>query len=202
MPARIKLSRVGPVLAITITAAIVVGGCGGSSSDPAGATTPGTSSTGATAPAGAGKAVLPVSKNPIANAATTPGLTIAKALVENNVTADTGKGVSDHLEVALKNTSSKALDQIEVFYKITDPTKAVSEGYYAKLAGFTIEPGKTRVAHFDNTGAPDHFPVNKYSLYYVDKNALVVDVTASAGGVKPAMFTVKKDSGGAEAGVE
>lgn len=78
----------------------------------------------------------------------------------------------------------------------------MSEGYYATLRGFTIKPGATRVVQFDDTGKPDHYPVNKYSLYYTDKNALTVDVTAAAAGVKQATFTVKKDSGGAEAGVE
>ena len=56
--------------------------------------------------------------------------------------------------------------------------------------------------HFDNTGKTDHYPVNKYSLYYNDKNALVVDVAASSPTVKVATFTVNKDAGGAEAGVE
>lgn len=113
-----------------------------------------------------------------------------------------GSPVADHLEIAMKNTSSKPIGQIGVYYKITDPTKGASEGYYSKLDGFTIEPGANRVAHFDETGAEDHYPVNKYSLYYTDKNALVVDVTASSANFKPAAFTVKKDSAGAEAGVE
>jgi len=187
------------VLAIGLAAAAVAG-CG-ASSGPA-AAGGGDATTATSAPASAGKAVLPVPANPIANASRAAGLTITKALVENNTSPDTGKGVADHLEVAMKNTTSKPLDGVEVYYKIVDRAKKVSEGYYAKLAGFSIEPGKTRVAHFDNTGAPDHFPVNKYSLYYNDKNELYVAVTASAAGVKPATFTVRKDSGGAEAGVE
>ncbi|MGI8729006.1 MAG: hypothetical protein ACR2LK_03290 [Solirubrobacteraceae bacterium] len=194
-------ATLGPVVAIAVTAA-AVGGCGSSSKDTGGdGGAKATNTPGAGAPA-AGKAVLPVAANPIANTSSAPGLTITKALVENNVSPATGKDVSDHLEVALKNTSAKPLDQIEVYYKITDPTKSVSEAYYTKLAGFSIAPGMSRVAHFDNTGATDHYPVNKFSLYYVDKNELVVDVIASAPGVKQATFKVKKDSGGAEAGVE
>jgi hypothetical protein len=127
---------------------------------------------------------------------------VTKALVENNVSPANGKVVDDHLEVALKNTGAKPLDQLSVYYKITDPKKKVSEGYFAKLDGFTIKPGETRVVHFDNTGVKDHYPVNKYSLYYTDKNALVVDVMASSPTAKPATFVVKKDSAGAEAGVE
>jgi len=196
-----QIKRALPLLAVGLTA-VVIAGCGGSGtssgSGPPAATTPS-----AGAPAGAdGKAVLPVPKNPIANTATAPGLTITKALVENNVSPDTGKPVDDHLEIALKNTSAKPLTQIEVFYKITDPKKNASEGYYTKLSGVSLKPGETRTVNFDNTGTPDHYAVNKYSLYYLDKNALVVDITASAPDVKPATFTVKKDSGGAEAGVE
>lgn len=187
--------KVAALLAAGLVTAVVAGCGGGSSSQNNGATP----TAGASA---SGQQVLPVAQNPITNAATAPGLTITKALVENNVSPTTGKAVDDHLEVALKNTSSKPLDQVEIYYKITDPSKNVSEGYHAKLAGFTIDPGATRVAHFDSTGETDSFPVNKYSLYYTDKNALVVDITASAKDVKPATFSVKKDAGGAEAGVE
>lgn len=193
---RQTVRRVLPLATIGVVAVALASGCGGAGSS--------TSSGGpaATTSSPASGRVLPVPKNPISNTSQALGLTITKALVENNVSPETGKGVSDHLEIALKNTSAKPLDQIGVYYKITDPTKKVSEGYYSKLDGFTIEPGTTRVAHFDQTGAKDHFPVNKYSLYYTDKNALVVDVMASSPSVKPATFTVKKDSGGAEAGVE
>lgn len=190
------LNRKAAALLAAGLATAVVAGCGGGSNSP---------TNGAAPAAGAptsGQQVLPIAKNPIANTATAPGLTITKALVENNVSPTTGKAVDDHLEVALKNTSTKPLDQVEIYYKITDPAKNVSEGYHTKLAGFTIDPGATRVAHFDTTGEPDHFPVNKYSLYYTDKNELVVDITAGAKDVKPATFSVKKDAGGAEAGVE
>ena len=184
--------------ALALTLAALASGCGGGGGASSASSPPPTS----TAPPAATGRVLPVPKNPILNASTAPGLTITKALVENNVSPDTGKTVDDHLEIALRNTSSKPLERIGVYYKITDPAKGVSEGYYTKLDGVTIDPGASRVVHFDNTGAADHYPVNKYSLYYTDKNALVVDVIASSPNVKPATFTVKKDAGGAEAGVE
>ncbi len=186
--------------ALPLTAVVVglglLAGCGGGASTA----TPGAPA--ATTSSGTGAQVLPVASNPISNSSTAAGLTITKALVENNVSAETGKAASDHLEIELRNTTSKRLTEIAVYFKITDPSKKVSEGYYTKLTGFTLAPGATRVAHFDQTGARDHYPVNKYSLYYTDKNALVVDIVASASGLKPATFTVKKDSGGAEAGVE
>ena len=183
--------------ALALTLAALASGCGGG-----GGASSASSPRANTTPSAATGQVLPVPKNPISNASTAPGLTITKALVENNVSPDTGKTVDDHLEIALRNTSSKPLGQIGVYYKITDPAKGVSEGYYTKLDGVTIDPGASRVVHFDNTGATDHYPVNKYSLYYTDRNALVVDVIASTPNVKPATFTVKKDAGGAEAGVE
>jgi hypothetical protein len=181
------------LVAVGLTA-IAASGCGGGSSPSGGSA--------GTAPSTAGKRILPVAKNPISNASKAAGLEITKVLVENNVSPATGKAVDDHLEIALKNTGAKPLDRVELYYKITDPSKGVSEGYYTKLGGFVVKPGETRTVHFDATAATDHYPVNKYSLYYTDKNQLVVEVTASAAGVKPATFTVKKDAGGAEAGVE
>lgn len=194
---RTHIRRALPLIAVG--AAVAIAGCGGSSGSgsPSGSAGPG-----ASPPASATKQILPVADNPITNSSTAPGLRITKVLVENNVSADTGKAVDDHLEVALKNSTSKPLDGLSVYYKITDPKTKDTEGYFTKLEKFTVPSGSTRVAHFDNTGATDHYPTNKFSLYYTDKNALVVDVTASSPNVKPATFTVKKDSGGAEAGVE
>lgn len=179
--------------AVGLTLAALLAGCGGSSSS---------SSPTATTPATGTARVLPVATNPIANTSKAPGLVISKVLVENNVSPDSGKAVSDHLEVALRNTSTKPLSQLAIYYKISDLAKGVSEGYYQKLDGVTIAAGATRVVHFDNTKAADHYPVNTYSLYYTDKNALVIDVMASSPTVKPATFVIKKDAGGAEAGVE
>jgi hypothetical protein len=181
------------VAALGLTAAVTAG-CG-SSSTPA-------SSGGAAATTQPAKRILPVTGNPISRSGTASGLGITKVLVENNVSPDTGKAVDDHLEVVLENTSDKPLDQLELYYKISDPAKKLSEGYYTKLDGVTIPAGASRTVNFDNTGAKDHFPVNRFSLYYTDKNALVVDVTASSPDLKPATFTAKKDSAGAEAGVE
>ncbi|MEP7223806.1 MAG: hypothetical protein ABI783_02455 [Actinomycetota bacterium] len=188
--------------AVGLTAAALASGCGGGGTSSASSPPTTKSTSTATTPSAGTERVLPVAQNPISNTSTAPGLTITKALVENNVSSDTGKAVADHLEIALENTSTKRMDQIGIYYKITDKAMGVSEGYYTALDGFTIEPGATRVVHFDSTGTTDHFPVNKYSLYYTDTNALVVDVMASSPNVKLATFTVKKDAGNAEAGVE
>ena len=75
----------------------------------------------------------------------------------------------------------------------------ISESYYTALpATFTIAPGATRVAHFDATGATDHFPVNKYSLFSTSKNALDVEVVVSTIGAAVQTTTLKKDAGRAE----
>ncbi len=202
-PTRSPRSRIG-LRAVAIAGIVVLGACsGGSTKTTAPVVTPPTpgvsvtSNAGAAAPSTGG--VLPVSSNPISNAATVDGLRIDSVLVENNVDAPTGKGAKDHLEIALKNTTTTDLSSFEIYYTYADPKTGVTENYYMKLpTTFTIAAGKTRIAHFDNTGAPDHFPVNKFSLYHTDINTFDATVTVSAQGVKVQSATVKKDAGGAE----
>ncbi len=146
-----------------------------------------------------GKQVLPVTSNPINNRSTAQTLQIKKVLVENNVDPVTNEAADDHLEITLTNTGDTELGGFEVYTTYTDPTANLSESYYTKLPpSFTIAPGATRVAHFDNTGEPDHFEVNDYSLYATSKNALDVEVIVSAQGAAVQTATVKKDPGGAE----
>jgi hypothetical protein len=146
-----------------------------------------------------GRTVLPVSTNPIANTSTIEALRIDSVLVENNVDPTSGKDASDHLEIALTNTGTEQLTSFEVFYTITDPTTGDSESYYAKLPDtFTIGADSGRVVHFDGAGTTDHLPVNKFSLYYTDKNALEVTVLVSASDAATQTLSVKKDAGDAE----
>lgn len=179
---------------ILVPAGMLAAGCGASSkSSHPGATTPPPSvSTGGTA------RVLPVTSNPIANSSTVQALKIASVLVENNVDP-AGRPVSDHLEIALENKGSSALTGFEVFYTVTDPAMKLSESYYTKLPKtFVIAPGAKRTIHFDNTGAPDHFPVNSYGLYATSKNTLDIKVMVSAAGSAPQTTAVHKAAGGAE----
>lgn len=142
--------------------------------------------------------VLPVTTNPITNSSTVKALTIDAVLVENNVDS-AGKTTSDHLEIALSNTGSSELTQFEVYYTFTDPTTNITESYYTQLLGsFTIPAGTKRIIHFDNSGAVDHYPVNKFSLYYTDTNAMKVTVTVSATGAAMQTATIQKDAGGPE----
>lgn len=185
--------RIGVAVALT---GLTLAGCGGSSANPsapAGGAAPG---------AGAvGPQVLPVATNPIKNTSTVQALKIDSVLVENNTDPTTSKVVSDHLELALSNSGSTPLTGLEVFYTITDTKTKGSESYYAKLpSSFTIPAGGKRTVNFDGTGAPDHFPVNKFSLYYQSKNALDISVTVSAANAAVQTATAKKAAGGAEGG--
>jgi hypothetical protein len=148
--------------------------------------------------AGANGPVLPVASNPITNTSTTPGLIIEEVLVENNVNPATGKDAADHLEIVLRNESDQEMTGFEVYYEITDLTTEAKEGYHSKLEGFTIPSGGERVVHFDDTGEPDHYPDNEFSLYHLSMNELQVDVTVSAAGFAPQTASVKKDAGGDE----
>jgi hypothetical protein len=142
--------------------------------------------------------ILPIAANPITNTATAPGLTIQQVLVENNVDPATGGDAPDHLEIALRNDSGAELSGFVVYYEITDLTTGAKEGYCSARTGFTIPAGGERVAHFDNSGAADHFPDNEFSLYHQSLNEMQVDVTVSATGVAPQTVSVTKEAGGAE----
>lgn len=181
--------------AAAVAGALALAACGGGSSTNAGNTATTATPAGSGAPAGG--QVLPVTDNPITNAATAQTLRIDSVLVENNEDG-AGKAVDDHLEVALTNTGNSDLSGFEAFYTFTDPTAGTAESYYAELTGFTIPAGGTRTVHFDNTGAVDHYPVNEFSLYYTSLNALDVEVEISAQGAAPQTSTVQKDAGGAE----
>lgn len=173
--------------------------CGGSSTPSATSTAAtGVAGAGASAPAGGGQ-VLPVAANPIANTSTVQALVIDSVLVENNVDQATGKDANDHLEITLTNTGATELTGFEVFYTFADSTTGDVENYYAQLPdSFRIPVGGSRVAHFDNSGAPDHFPENDFSLYHTSLNALDITVEVSATGAAPQTTTVQKDAGGSE----
>jgi hypothetical protein len=196
MNATTRTRRARGAAAVLIAAGLGLAACGGSSGG-SGATT--TTPADGTATTVAGGPVLPVTANPITNTATAQTLVIDSVLVENNVDA-AGAAVDDHLEIALSNTGSADLTNVEVFYTFTDPTAGTSESYYAHLpSSFTIPAGGSNVVHFDNTGAANHFPANQYSLYATSTNALDVKVVVSADGAAVQTVTVQKDAGGAEA---
>ena len=144
--------------------------------------------------------MLPVTDNPITNAATAadPGDRLGARREQRRL---------GHRPATSPTTSrspsatagATELSGFEVFYTFTDPTDSLTESYYFALpTDFTIAPGETRVAHFDGTGARDHFPENAYSLYHTSLNAMDVTVEVSAEGAAIQTATVQKDPGGDE----
>ncbi|HVL23256.1 MAG TPA: hypothetical protein VM450_04180 [Thermomicrobiales bacterium] len=189
----------GMIVALLLTATLVMAGGGATTARSSQASTPEASPTaGGTCAPATGGFVLPVPANPIVNTSTAPGLKIDKVLVEDNVDPATGKDAADHLEIALSNESDQELSGFEVYYEITDLTTDAKEGYCTPLEGFTIPAGEQRTVHFDNTGATDHYPDNEFSLYHASKNEMQFDIMVSASGVAPQTATVHKDAGGDE----
>lgn len=194
MNANVNPHRVRRLIASALVAGVVVSACGGGGS----ATPSTTAASSATTVAAGNGPVLPVTSNPIDNTATAQDLKIDSVLVENNVDAS-GAAADDHLEIAVTNTGSAELGGFEVFYTFADPTAGTSDSYYTKLPDtFTVAAGASRTIHFDNTGAPDHFPVNEFSIYATSLDALDVTVEVSAHGAAPQTATVQKDAGGEE----
>jgi hypothetical protein len=185
--------RAGVLAALLVVVTATVAACGGTSVAPSG----GSATT--TVPASTGSQVLPVTDNPIRNTSTNQVLKIDSVLVENNVDA-AGNAADDHLEIALSNTGTTDLSGFEVYYTFADSITGATESYYFRLPdSFTIPAGGARTIHFDNTGTPDHFPVNEFSLYYTSANALDVTVVISTAGAALQTAAVQKDAGGEEA---
>jgi hypothetical protein len=139
--------------------------------------------------------VLPVKSNPIQNTATLAGLTVTDAQVENNTDPATGNPVDDRLQFTIHNSSSQPVQNLEVYYTMTDTKTQKSESYYQKLDGITIEPGKSTTVFFDNGTGVGHYPDNKYSIYRTSQNAVDFSIEVSATGLKPATAQAQKGSG-------
>jgi hypothetical protein len=135
--------------------------------------------------------------NVIKNTSTISGLKIESGLVENNVDK-TGKIADDHLELVLKNSSTKDMNNFEVYYTVTDLVDSKKEGYYKKLTGLTLKAGETKTIHFDSNVGENHFGVNKDGLYFTGKNKMQFDVQISTPDFKVATIQIAKDAGGAE----
>ena len=135
--------------------------------------------------------------NLIKNTSTISGLSIESGLVENNVDKD-GKTADDHLELILKNSSAKDMNNFEAYYTIADLTTLKKEGYYKKLTGFTLKSGETKTIHFDNVVGENHFGLNKNGMYFTGQNKMQFDVQISTPEFKIATIQIAKDAGGAE----
>ena len=135
--------------------------------------------------------------NLIKNTSAVSGLTIESGLVENNVD-ENGKSADDHLELVLKNSSTKDMTNFEAYYTITDLTTLKKEGYYKKLTGFTLKAGEVKTIHFDNGTGENHFGLNKNGMYFTGQNKMQFDVEISTPEFKIATIQIAKDAGGAE----
>jgi hypothetical protein len=168
--------------ALIAAALLVLAGCSGSSG-------------GGAAPA---PTVLPVASNPIANDSTEPGLEVTYAAAEDNEDPDTGKPISDRLELTLKNTTDKELGSLEVYYEMTDKETGDTEAYYQDLGELVIPAGSETTVYFDNEAGAGHYPVNTFSLYRSSANQVDFDVQVSAAGVQVAHATASKEAGTGE----
>ena len=194
MKSKNRLKGSARLTTVFVATAITLAACGSSSTK--GTTTTAPQNRGSQGNSGA---VLPVSSNPIKNASTVQTFKIDSVLVENNVDPVTKKIADDHLEIALSNVSGSKLTNIEIYYTFSDPKTKATESYYTKLpATFSVPANGKRIVHFDNTGAADHFPDNKFSLYHTNQNEMNVTVIVSADGAAVQTKNLKKDAGGPE----
>ncbi len=120
------------------------------------------------------------------------------AIVENNVDPATGQVAPDHLEITLSNTINKNISNFSVYYSIEDFKTNQKEEYNLKLDNFILKAGETKIIHIDGEDKPDHYPVNKYSLYYLSHDKLKFTIDVNAQGYRGQEIIMNKDAGGTE----
>lgn len=120
-------------------------------------------------------------------------VTITDARVEDNATAD-------HLEITFTNDGTETLSSFDIYYTITDKINTDQvEGYYQKLEGLSVAPGKSVTLHFDNdVSQTNHYYGNMNGLYGTSANGLTFAVSLHADGYQSATFNVEKADGTAE----
>lgn len=136
--------------------------------------------------------------NPIkADGASAP-FAIKEALVENNYDYAARKDATDHLELQVVNNGGTDLTGFSVYYTIKDKTTGDTEGYFAKLDGFSVPAGGDARIHFDEGTMAGHFRANPNSIYTTSQNAKLFTVEVKADGYTPVTVEINKDAGGAE----
>jgi hypothetical protein len=118
--------------------------------------------------------------------------------VEDNADPVTKKGVADHLELEVKNTSGQDMTEIAIYYTVKDLGTGKTEGYYKPLSGLTIKKGEAATIHFDDVEQANHFRDNPNSSYHKSENEKLFTVELAAAGLAPMMIEIHKDKGGAE----
>ena len=187
-----KLIPLALIIIAALAAILIWQGTSGAGTPTAGTPAAGTPST---APAAT---VLPVTKNPITATGTAPGLTIDKAIAENNTDPQTNAAVPDRLQFTLHNTTAAPISGVEVYYTMKDAGTGQAESYYQKLDALNLAPGTATTIYFDNSTGTGHYPENKYSLYRTSTNEVKISVEAAAPGFAPATANATKAKGTGE----
>jgi hypothetical protein len=136
-------------------------------------------------------------ENPIARSGTPKAFKFT-GQVEDNADPVTKKGVADHLELEVKNTSGQDMTDIAIYYTVKDLGTDKTEAYYKPLTGLTIKKGATTSIHLDDAEQPGHFRDNPNSSYHKSENEKLFTVELAAAGLAPIMIEIHKDKGGAE----
>jgi hypothetical protein len=141
--------------------------------------------------------------NPIPQTGKAGGPVIESAKVEDNFDPINKKGVSDHLEIAVKNPGATPLQGLQLYYTVKDSTTGKTESYYRNFEGFKMPPGVS-VLHVEESGslnasaASSHFRANPNSLLYKSQNVKTLTIQIATKGYAPSTVSIKKDAGGAE----
>ena len=142
--------------------------------------------------------------NPIAQQGKSGGPVIESAKVEDNFDLVSKKGVSDHLEIAVKNPGKAPIQGLQVYFTMKDSTTGKTESYYRNYENFRVAPNAMTVLHLEETGDLNpaanatHFRFNPNSLLYKSQNAKTLTIQVSSKGFTPSTVSIKKDAGGAE----
>lgn len=136
--------------------------------------------------------------DPISQAGQPAPFKIKEALVENNFDYKANKAASDHLELAVTNTTAQPLTGFSLYYTITDQGDKSVEAFFLPLKGFTVPAKSTARINVDDSGKPGHFRADPNSTYYKSANAKDVTFELKLDGYKPVTASVHKDKGGAE----
>lgn len=142
--------------------------------------------------------------NPITQQGKAGGPVVESAKVEDNFDPVSKKGVSDHLEIAVKNTGVTPMQGLLLYYTVKDSATGKTESYYRNYENFKLPQGATSVLHLDETGDANaaanatHFRANPNALLYKSQNAKTLTIQIASKGYAPSTVSIKKDAGGAE----
>jgi nitrogen regulatory protein PII-like uncharacterized protein len=181
------------IIPILIVAVVAVGGVAGFQLTKSKNASPTTSNK-----TTANQEVLPVKANPIQNTSEAAGLVITSVAAEDNADPVTNKPIADRLQITLKNTSTKQMSNLEIYYEMKDVKTGQQEAYYQALTGLQLAANESKTIYFDNESGAGHYPENKYSLYRSSQNEVDFTIQVSAPGFKIAPATTKKSAGTGE----